>query len=127
MATVKIPTSRDIYLEVDGKKIAVVQSISVRTERETKTIEAFGSEYPVASVGGKINHSLELKKVVPIQDDHLSSVDFYSLSNFTVMIVKPDCRIVYSGCEWSSIGEKIDLNSPCIETISAVSTKRMVL
>ena len=35
MAATIIPTSRDIYLEVDGKKVAVVQSYTAQT---TKTL-----------------------------------------------------------------------------------------
>lgn len=125
MASITIPTGKDIFIEVDGNKLAVVQSCAVKTVRETKSVEAFGSETPVATVGGKLTHTLELKKVVPIRG--ATSVDFYQLANFTIVIVKPDCRIVYSGCEWSSIGETLNLNSPCIETMQAVAKKRLVL
>lgn len=125
MPSITIPTGRDISIEVEGKRLAVVQSCSVKTERETRSIEAFGSEAPVATVGGKLTHTLELKKVIPTQE--AGAVDFYSLRDFTIVIVKPDCRIVYSGCEWSSIGEALGVNTPCIETIQAVAKKRMVL
>ena len=33
MAATIIPTSRDIYLEVDGKKVAVVQSYTAQTTK----------------------------------------------------------------------------------------------
>lgn len=125
MASITIPTGKDISIEVDGKRLAVVQGCTVRTLRETKSVEAFGSEAPVATVGGKLTHTLELKKIVPVNG--LGSIDFYGLQNFTVVIVNPDCRIVYSGCEWSSIGEALSLNTPCIETMQAVAKKRMVL
>ena len=36
------PTSSDIYLEVDGVKVAVVQSYTARTSRSSTTVEAFG-------------------------------------------------------------------------------------
>ena len=125
MPSMTIPTGRDISIEVEGKRLAVVQSCTVKTDRETRSVEAFGSETPVATVGGKLTHTLELKKVVPLRE--AGSVDFYGLKNFTIVIVKPDCRIVYSGCEWSSIGETLGVGSPCIETIQAVAKKRMVL
>ena len=45
------PTSSDIYLELDGKKIAVVQGYSARATKTSKVIEAFGEEEPVAAIG----------------------------------------------------------------------------
>lgn len=122
----KIPTSRDIYIEADGKKVAIVQSYTAKTQQESKQIEAFGSEYPVASVSGRQNHILELKKVVPLLDE-AEQTDFYHLSDFTLMIVKPDCRIVYSGCQWNEICETVNLNQPCIETVKLTALKRMVI
>ncbi len=35
------PTSSDIYLEADGKKIAVVQSYTAKATKTSQTIEAF--------------------------------------------------------------------------------------
>ena len=42
MAIRKIPTTADIYLEVDGVRVAVVQSYKVTASRESKAIYAFG-------------------------------------------------------------------------------------
>ena len=36
------PTSADIYLELDGRKIAVVQSYRAKAAKSSKNIEAFG-------------------------------------------------------------------------------------
>ena len=47
-----IPTSADIWLEVNGVRVAVVQSYSVVTTRSSKVIEAFGQEEPVATIAG---------------------------------------------------------------------------
>ena len=47
------PTSSDIYLEVDGKKVAVVQSYSARTSKTSQTVEAFGEDEPVATIPDK--------------------------------------------------------------------------
>ena len=48
----KIPTSADIYLEVDGVRVAVVQSYRAVTTRKSRAVEAFGQEEPVATVRG---------------------------------------------------------------------------
>ena len=36
------PTSADIYLELDGRKIAVVQSYRAKAAKSSKNLEAFG-------------------------------------------------------------------------------------
>ena len=36
------PTSSDIWLEVDGQKVAVVQSYAVKTTKSSMAVEAFG-------------------------------------------------------------------------------------
>ena len=41
------PTSRDIYLEVNGRKLAVVEGYKAHSARESHYVEAFGSAEPV--------------------------------------------------------------------------------
>lgn len=122
----QIPTGRDIYLEADGKRVAVVQSYRATTSKESSTVEAFGQTEPVATVPGKITHRITLTKVVPLKTDGQDN-DFYGLSNFTLMIVKPDRRIVYTGCEWQNISESGELNRPCLEEVTLLAARRMVL
>ena len=52
MANTVLPLSSDIYLEVDGKKVAVVQSYTTRATRTSREIEAFGENEPVATIAG---------------------------------------------------------------------------
>jgi hypothetical protein len=47
------PTSSDIYIEADGKKVAVVQSYRAVSKRTEKTIEAFGEAEPVATIASQ--------------------------------------------------------------------------
>ena len=51
MAAVKIPTSADIYLEVNGVRVAVVQSYKVTATRSSKAIYAFGPSADRGSTG----------------------------------------------------------------------------
>ena len=44
MKVAGFPTSSDIYLEVDGKKVAVVQSYTAKSSRTSQTVEAFGED-----------------------------------------------------------------------------------
>ena len=60
MANTVLPLSSDIYLEVDGKKVAVVQSYTTRATRTSREIEAFGENEPVATIAGANKYTLEL-------------------------------------------------------------------
>lgn len=42
-----------------------------------------------------------------------------------MVIVKPDRRIIYSGCQWSSIGEVGTLGAMVVEKITVVAAKRI--
>ena len=98
MALVSIPTSADIYIEVNGTKVAAAQSYRVKSSRQSRYVEAFGSSEPVGTVGGRVQHWIELSRVCLCR---AQGVDFYELSGFNLVIVQPDCKIIYSGCEWS--------------------------
>lgn len=63
MAANLIPTSSDIYLEVDGKKVAVVQSYTAQSTKSSTTVEAFGEREPVATIPGQSRHVLELTRI----------------------------------------------------------------
>jgi hypothetical protein len=118
-----IPTSKDISIEVDGRRLAVAQSYKARTTRDSKYVEAFGSAEPVATVGGRAIHQLELTRVIPTAQ--ADGVDFHALTAFNVVIVKPDRKIIYSGCEWSAIDEAASLGGAVMESVSIVAAKRM--
>lgn len=122
MAGKQIATSKDIYLEADGKRIAAVQSYQVKAVKETEEIQVFGSAEPIAALPGKTGYTITLKKVV-LQEETL---DFYSQSGFSLVIVKPDRRILYTGCEWKEIQEETLLGRPCMESVVLTAVKRIV-
>ena len=41
------------------------------------------------------------------------------------MICKPDRKIIYSGCQWSSIGETGALGAMVVEKITIVAARRI--
>lgn len=123
----KIPTGKDIYIEVDGNRVAVVQSYSCKTKRENTPIKAFGYINNVACIPSGVTYKIELSKIIPIGINENQVIDFYDLSDFSLVIIKPDCQIIYSGCEWEDISEISDINSPCIEKITLIANKRLVV
>ena len=63
MEATGFPTSADIYLELDGRKIAVVQGYTARASKSSQSVEAFGESEPVATVGGQTRYTLELSRL----------------------------------------------------------------
>ena len=127
MAITGFPTSSDIYLDADGKKIAVVQSYAAKAKRSARTVEAFGESEPVAAIEGARNYEIVLTRLYATDTAISDGIDFYGLSDFSLVIVKPDRRIVYTGCCWSEIGENGELGEMIAEKITITAKKRMVI
>ena len=125
MATKVIPTSSDIYLEVNGRKVAVVQSYTAQTTKTTTSIEAFGESEPVATIPGPSNHVLELTRIYATDEALADGINFYDLDEFSLVICKPDRRVIYSGCHWSKLGESGTLGASVVEKITVVAAKRL--
>ena len=119
------PTSSDIYLEVEGKKVAVVQSYQSQTTKTSQAVEAFGESEPVATIPGQTKHTLQLTRLYATDDAIQDGINFYDMENFSLVICKPDRRIIYSDCQWSSIGETGTLGATVLEQITVVATKRI--
>ena len=125
MSIAGFPTSSDIYLEVDGKKVAVVQSYTARSTRTSQNVEAFGESEPVATVPGQTSHVLELTRLYATDEAIRDGIDFYGLSGFSLVICKPDRKIIYSDCQWSSISEAGTLGAMVVEKVTIVASKRI--
>ena len=119
------PTSSDIYLEADGVKVAVVQSYSARTSRTSTTVEAFGESEPVATVPGKTSHVLELTRLYATDEAIRDGINVHDLEDFSLVICKPDRKIIYSGCQWSGIDEDGELGAMVVEKITIAAAKRI--
>ena len=119
------PTSSDIYLELDGKKVAVVQSYTAKATKSSQSVEAFGESEPVATIEGQKKYTLELTRLYATDDAVSDGINFYDLRDFSLVICKPDRKIIYSGCEWSTIQEEGQLNAMVAEKITVVASKRI--
>ena len=119
------PTSSDIWLELDGQKVAVVQSYHCRTARSSYSVEAFGEEEPVATVQGPQSYVIQLTRLYATDQAIADGLDFYSMKNFSLVICKPDRRVIYSGCQWSVLREEGQLNAMVAEHVTVVASKRI--
>ena len=119
------PTSSDIWLELDGQKVAVVQSYNCKTTRSSMTVEAFGEDEPVATVQGPNNYVIQLTRLYATDQAIADQLDFYGMKDFSLVICKPDRKIIFSGCQWSDIQEDAQLGKMVVEKLTLVARKRM--
>ena len=119
------PTSSDIYLELDGRKVAVVQRYMAKAVKSSQSVEAFGESEPVATIEGQKKYTLELTRLYATDDAVSDGINFYELKDFSLVICKPDRKIIYSGCEWSAIEEEGKLNAMVAEKNTVVAAKRI--
>lgn len=119
------PTSSDIYLELDGRKIAVVQSYTAKASKSSQSVEAFGESEPVATIEGQRKYTVELTRLYATEEAVSDGINFYDLQDFSLVICKPDRKIIYSGCQWSTIQEDGQLNAMVAEHVTLVAAKRI--
>ena len=119
------PTSSDIYLELDGKKVAVVQSYACKATRTSTAVEAFGEDEPVATIQGPQNHVIELMRLYATDSAIADGLDFYGMKDFSLVICKPDRKVIYSGCQWSAIQESAKLGDMVAEKLTVVARRRI--
>ena len=125
MDTKGFPTSSDIYLELDGRKIAVVQSYTAKASKSSQSVEAFGESEPVATIEGQRKYTLELTRLYATEEAVSDGINFYDLQDFSLVICKPDRKIIYNGCQWSAIQEEGQLNAMVAERVTVVAAKRI--
>ncbi|MCI9352261.1 MAG: hypothetical protein HFF58_03290 [Lawsonibacter sp.] len=119
------PTSSDIYLEADGVRVAVVQSYTAKTTKNSLTVEAFGEAEPVAAVPGQAAYVIELSRLYATDQAIRDGINFYDMEDFSLVICKPDRKIIYSGCQWSSIQESASIGSTVLEKVALVASRRI--
>ena len=123
--SISFPTSRDIYLEANGAKIAVVQSYRAVSSKSEKLIEAFGETEPIAALTGRTSYKITLTRLYATDEAISDGIDFHTLSDFSLVIVKPDRRIAYTGCRWCNIEEEGSIGDTVAEKVSLIAAKRV--
>ena len=119
------PTSSDIYLELEGKKVAVVQSYTARATKSSTAVEAFGEAEPVATIAAQCQYVLELTRLYATDDAIADGINFYDLRDFSLVICKPDRKVIYSGCNWGAITEEGRLGAMVAEQVTVLARRRM--
>lgn len=125
---VKIMTSDDIYFELNGKRVAGVESYSTKYTNDVKTVDAFGQSTPIGYTIGSKKHSIDISRVYLEDTAIADGIDFYTLSDygFNFVVVKGGVRTVYKDCVISDISEDGALKDKVAEKITLMALDRVV-
>ena len=125
MSNATMPTTGDIYLECEGRKVAVVQNYRALAKKSERTVEAFGENEPVATIAGQPNYTVELTRLYVTDGAISDGISFHDLQDFSLVIVKPGKRVVYTGCNWSQIAESGEVGDLVAEKITLIAAHRV--
>lgn len=124
---VRVTTSDDIFLEIDGNRIAGVESYNTRYTNDVKTHDAFGQTTAIGYSLGSKKHVVDISRIY-LEDTAISdSINFYNLSDFdwNLVIIKNGKRVVYKSCVISEIAEDGALKDKVAEKISVMALDRV--
>lgn len=116
------PDARDITIEINGKQLAAVESYGVYASRDGLYVESFGEAVPVGIAPGAERYTLELSRLYLIGCS--DGIRFSELTNFQIVIRKPDRQTVYSDCEWITLSEQSETDGSVIEHAVALACAR---
>ena len=130
MATpgVKITTSDDIFFEVNGRRIAGVESYSTKYTNDVKMVDAFGQSTSIGYTIGSKKYTIDISRVYLEDTAIADGIDFYNLTDFdfNFVITKNGIRTVYKNCIISDISEDGSLKDKVAEKISLMALDRVV-
>ena len=112
-------------MEIDGKKVAVVQSYRVTATRDSKSISAFGQAEPVATIRGENQYVLELTRLYATDEAIADGISLYNLEDFSLVVCKPDRNVIYAGCQWSKLEESAEVGGMVLERVQITATRRV--
>jgi len=125
---VKVTTSDDIFIELNGKRIAGIQNYSTSFDNDTKIHDAFGSSTPVGWSKGVKRYTVDLSRIYLEDTAIKDGIDFHDLadSGFNIVIIKGSKeRITYKDCSIKTINENGDLKDKVLESISVQALDRV--
>lgn len=124
---VKITTSDDIFLEIDGQRIAGVDSYNTRYTNDVKLHDAFGQATPIGYSLGSRKFNIDVSRTYLEDTAIADGINFYNLSDYdwNLVVVKNGKRVVYKSCIITEIAENGQLKDKVAEKISLMALDRV--
>ena len=124
---VRVMTSDDIFFEVDGNRIAGVESYSTRYTNDVKVHDAFGQNIPIGFSYGSKKHVIDIGRIYLEDTAIADGINFYNLSDYdwNLVIIKNGKRTVYRSCVISEIAEDGALKDKVAEKVTIMALDRI--
>ena len=125
---VKMMTSDDIFFEVDGKRIAGVESYSTKYTNDVKLHDAFGQSTSIGYTLGSKKYQIDISRAYLEDTAIQDGIDFYTMTDldWNLVIVKNGKRVVYKSCVISEISDDGNLKDRVVEKIGVMALDRVV-
>ena len=116
----------DAVLTIAGRKVPMVESITLRAARQVKAIGGYGLVQPQTYQNAAVSYEIELHRVrLPIGEG-FDTLDFFTLDNFTVSIHRDGVETGFTGCRWSEIEETLSGGERLVQKVILTATGRGV-
>ena len=126
MVGINFPTNKDVHIEVEGKILAAVNGYKIKSKCDKRYIRSFWNNDPIGILAGDVIHEIELSRIYLYSNGINNYQDYFELSDFNLVLVKPGKRVVYKNCKWTQISESINEQRMLIEEAMLISKKRHV-
>ena len=120
METFRFPEKKDIYIEINGKKGAAVESYELHTICENETIEAIGEPMPVKIVRGKPKYKINIFKLNFCENN----TNLFDFSDFNMDVVTETGKIRYTGCHLTNM-KRSNTDKFIVENVEILATDCM--
>lgn len=120
-------SSKNVYIEINGIRLATANNYTIKISRECIPIESFDSNSPVTYLNGKISYIIELSTLSFTDSTIASPIDLFNLSDFNIAFFHPTYQTIFSGCNWINISEVTSCDKPIIKSVSIVASHRIII
>lgn len=78
----------------------------------------------MATIRGQTQYALSLSRLYATDEALRDGISFMDLDDFNLVICKPDRKVIYSGCQWSSLSEHAEVGGMVMEEVQITATRR---
>lgn len=124
MAEKMLPLAPSIQVSVNGTRLGMLQSCQERTLADLRLVGAVGTKGLSAILPTKRRYRITFRQLKVAPDYFSHAVDLHGLSNFSVSISDGHTTVTYSGCEFSALTTRCDVDGLCIEEAEICALQR---
>lgn len=116
-----VPVRQNVFIELNGARMADAQSVKCTCIKERRAIRAFGEAEPVAWLERPPAYKLEFS-LLRLHGGNAAAL--HDLRNFRLTTVQNGIRVTYSGCEWQQLTEQAEPGDAALVERAVVSAEK---